>query len=66
MRLKSLRVRDKISREYVARKLNVSVGTIRNWELGETEPSVVHIKALADLFGVTTDYLLEREVKTND
>ncbi|MGI6096428.1 MAG: helix-turn-helix domain-containing protein [Lachnospiraceae bacterium] len=65
MRLKSLRVRDKISREYVARKLDISAGTIRNWELGKTEPSVVHIKALADLFGVTTDYLLEREEKTN-
>lgn len=60
MNLETLRARDKISREEVARRLGVSYMTIRNWERGETEPNASQIKALADMFGVTTDYLLGR------
>lgn len=60
MRLKELRTRDGLSIERVARQLEVSSMTIRNWENGETEPSASQIKALADLFGVSTDYLLDR------
>lgn len=60
MMLETLRTRDGVSREEVARKLEVSAMTIRNWERGETEPSASQIKALADMFGVTTDYLLGR------
>ena len=61
--LENLRIRDGVSREEVARKLNVSAMTIRNWERGETEPSASQIKALADIFEVSTDYLLCRELK---
>lgn len=58
MRLASLRLRDGVSREEVARMLEVSAMTIRNWERGETEPSASQIKALANMFDVSTDYLL--------
>lgn len=61
MKLKELRTRDGLSIERVARQLEVSSMTIRNWESGETEPSASQVKALADLFGVSTDYLLNRE-----
>lgn len=63
--LETLRTRDGVSREKVARKLNVSAMTIRNWERGETEPSASKIKALADIFEVSTDYLLCREWNNN-
>lgn len=61
MNLEALRTRDGVSREEVARKLEVSAMTIRNWENGNTEPSASQIKALADLFGVSADYLLGRK-----
>lgn len=58
MMLASLRHRDGVSREEVARKLEVSAMTIRNWEIGATEPSASQIKTLANMFDVSTDYLL--------
>lgn len=58
MRLEFLRLRDGVSREEVARMLKVSAMTIRNWERGETEPRASQIKALANMFDVSTDYLL--------
>lgn len=61
MMLETLRVRDGLSREDVARRLNVSAMTIRNWESGATEPNASQIKALADMFDVSTDYLLCRK-----
>lgn len=61
MKLAVLRARDNVSREDVARHLGVSAMTIRNWEAGTTEPSASQVKALADLFGVSTDYLLGRK-----
>lgn len=60
MILETLRERDGLSREDVARRLGVSAATIRNWEKGNSEPTVSQIKALADLFRVTTDQLLDR------
>lgn len=57
-RLKDLRERDGVSREAVARQLGVSAMTIRNWEKGDTEPSASQVRALAELFGVSADYIL--------
>lgn len=59
MKLKELRLKAGLSCEKVARQLDVSSMTIRNWESKETEPSASQVKALAKLFGVTADYLLE-------
>lgn len=61
MNLKELRIKAGLSREKVSQRMNVSAMTIRNWENGATEPSASQIKALADMFGVSTDYLLGRE-----
>ena len=60
MRLKTLRARDGLSQEKVARQLGVSRNTVKNWEDGVSEPTASRIKALADMFEVTTDYLLDR------
>lgn len=64
MILEALRIRFGMSREDLARRMNVSAMTIRNWERGETEPNASQIKALADLFCVSTDYLLGRKEET--
>lgn len=56
--LEALRIREGMSREELAKKLDVSFMTIRNWERGKTEPTASQVKDMADLFGVTADYLI--------
>lgn len=41
-------------------EIGVSTGTIKNWQNGKTEIPASKIVALAQLFNVTTDYLLGR------
>lgn len=56
--LKALRFEANLSREAVARRLNVSTTTVRSWELGLSDPSASQVKALAELFKVSSDRLL--------
>ena len=43
----------------LAQKLNYSDKAVSKWERGESIPDVAVLKQIADLFGVTVDYLLE-------
>lgn len=43
----------------LAEKLNYSDKAVSKWERGESIPDVAVLKSVADLFGVTVDYLLE-------
>ncbi len=43
----------------LAEKLNYSDKAVSKWERGESIPDVAVLKQIADLFGVTVDYLLE-------
>ena len=45
----------------LAEKLNYSDKAISKWERGESVPDITVLKAIADMFGVTVDYLLVRE-----
>ncbi len=45
----------------LAEKLNYSDKAVSKWERGESIPDVLVLKQIADLFGVTVDYLLEEE-----
>ncbi|MGE5494960.1 MAG: helix-turn-helix domain-containing protein [Burkholderiales bacterium] len=47
----------------LAEKLNYSDKAVSKWERGESIPDVTVLKRIADLFGVTVDYLLEAEHK---
>ena len=60
-KLQSLRQKDGMSQDRLAEQLNVSRQAVSRWERDETMPEVEKIIALADLFGVTTDYLLRDE-----
>ena len=42
----------------LAEKLNYSDKSISKWERGESIPDIVVLKAVADLFEVTLDYLV--------
>lgn len=43
----------------LAERLNYSDKAVSKWERGESIPDVIIIKRIADVFGVTVDYLLE-------
>lgn len=62
-RIKELRTRVGISQETLAKQLGVSVASVASYEIGRVTPSIEVLVKLADLFGVSTDYLLGR---TND
>ena len=45
----------------LAEKLNYSDKAVSKWERGESIPDIGVLKAIADLFGVSLDYLLEED-----
>ena len=57
-RLQSLRQRAGMSQDQLAERLGVSRQAVSRWERDETMPETDKVIAMADLFGVTTDYLL--------
>lgn len=57
-RIRKLRTQQKLSQKELARKLDVSVTTIKNWENDSSDPCLDNIGTLSSIFNVTTDYLL--------
>lgn len=57
----SLRQQSKMTQIELAEKLNYSDKAISKWERGESIPDVIVLKSIAELFGVTLDYLLEED-----
>ncbi len=62
----ALRLEKKMTQIELAEHLNYSDKAVSKWERGESVPDVMVLKAIADLFGVTLDYLLESEHDTKD
>ena len=61
MRLKKLRSDFNVTQADLAKKLGVSNQTLLNWENGIYEPKIAQLIKLADIFGVSIDYLVERK-----
>jgi transcriptional regulator with XRE-family HTH domain len=61
MRLKELRKSRNVSQKEFAAYMKVSPQTVLNWENGLSEPSIKNLKAMADYFDVSIDYLVERD-----
>lgn len=59
-RLRELRKNNKYSQEDIANKLNISTSAYGFYEQGKSVPNANTISFLADLYLVTTDYLLGR------
>lgn len=55
-----LRKERNIAQKELAALLNLSIGTISNYENGVHFPDLVTLCKLADFYGVTTDYILGR------
>lgn len=53
-----------MSQEELAEKIGVSRQAVSKWETGEALPEIIKLKALADVFGVTTDFLLDDSKET--
>lgn len=62
-RLRALRAEKKLSRKAVAEHLNVVERTYQRYEENEGEPVASVLVQLADLYGVTIDYLVGRTDK---
>lgn len=60
-RIRELRVKQGYTQVSLAQKLSVTKQAVSNWENGNIQPSIDMLVRLADLFSVTTDYLLGRE-----
>lgn len=55
-----LRREKELGQKELVAKLNLSIGTISNYENGVHHPDLNTLCRIADLFNVTTDYLLGR------
>ena len=60
-KIKELRLALSWGQVDLAKRLGVAKQTVSNWENDNIQPSVDMLVRLADLFHVTTDYLLGRE-----
>ncbi len=56
-----LRMRAGMTQAELGEKLNYSDKSVSKWERGDSVPDVFVLKQIADLYGVTLDYLLESE-----
>ncbi len=67
MNLKELRKKKGLSQKQAANALGISMRAYQNYEYGQREPNIEMINKLANFYGVTTDYLLDRpEAKPPD
>ncbi|WP_368290829.1 helix-turn-helix domain-containing protein [Ligilactobacillus ruminis] len=57
-RIRDLRKQKRMSQTELAKSAGVSQTTVTAWETGKAEPSSSAVAKLADIFNVTTDYLL--------
>ena len=60
-RLNAIRKEKGVTAQQMAEMLHVTIRTYRNYESDTTSPSLGTLVQLADILGVTTDYLLCRD-----
>lgn len=58
LRINELRIASGWSQVQLAEKLNISKQTVSNWENDNIQPSIEMLVRIANLFSVSTDYLL--------
>ncbi len=57
-RIKQLRLSNNMTQTALAKKLNITRSSVNAWEMGISIPSTTYLVELAQLFHVSTDYLL--------
>lgn len=63
--IKCYRKKNNMSQDELAEKLGISRQSISLWETGQTQPSIDNIIALAKIFNISTDILLETSDNVN-
>lgn len=61
LKLRELRLQNGYTQKQMAELLNLSTNGYQNYELGTREPSLQILCKIADILGVSLDYLLGRE-----
>lgn len=61
IRIKAVREQLRLNQMEFARKLNIDQSTLANYEMDRRSPKADMLIAIADIGGVTVDYLLGRE-----
>ena len=64
--IKELRKKTNMTQEQLANILSISPQAVSRWENGTAMPDISYLPLLANLFGVTTDYLLGMDYSTYD
>lgn len=62
-KIKNLRLEKGYDQQEICDFLNIEQSTLSNYENNRRTPKLEMIAKIADFFGVTTDYLLDREVE---
>ncbi len=57
-RIKQLREQNNMTQAELARKLHITRSAVNSWEMGISVPSTTLLMDLANLFHVSTDFLL--------
>ncbi|MGG1291412.1 helix-turn-helix transcriptional regulator [Bacillus smithii] len=65
-RLRKARKEKKLTQEQLAKMVKTTKGTISNYENGYSSPSNEMLKDLAEVLGVTADYLLGTDLNIKD
>lgn len=64
-RLRELRLQHGLKQIALAKELGITQASLSAWETGKTSPDTRNLKKLADMYGVSTDYLLGRDETTD-
>ena len=65
-KITELRKRSGLSQEQFGDKIGVSRQAVSKWEMSQTTPDLSKIMAVAEFFGVSTDFLLKDELSMSD
>lgn len=63
-RIKFLREQQNMTQSELAKKLSITRSSVNAWEMGISVPSTQYIVELANLFKISTDYLLGVDVSS--
>ena len=61
IRLKDSRHRVDLTRGQVAEQVGITASTLADYEIGHRQPSLPVLVSLANIYGVSTDFLLGRD-----
>lgn len=65
-RVRELRMRNDYTLKLVAAECGVDISSVHKWEQGDVAPVAKHLMKLADLYGVSVDYILGRNTSETE